>query len=181
MQILKHLVITLGILAISGLAHLAHAEPLTPRQVERFIAGMPELIALGEKHDDDTLRDIDPARPLSSSLEQMSNDSPAYVELAELASRHGFASAEQLSDVGDRSIQAYLFAKSGVSAQNAQAGYLQGVANINKDPALDAARKEMILTRMESTHKLNMEALKASEKDIPAVQPHMAALDKLLD
>lgn len=182
MTIIKRMVAILVIPALYlGLAHTANTEPLTPQQVERFIASMPELTALGEKHDDGKPRGIDPQRPLGSSLELMDSQSPAYADLARLASRHEFSSAEQWADVGDRTVQAYAFAKSSLSADDVEAGYQQGVANINNATDLTAAQKKTILAGMEKSHKRNMAARKAAEKDIPAVQRHLITLNDLLE
>ena len=164
-----------------GLAPLvAHAAPLTPLQVERYIASVPELKALGEKHDQKSRR-VDRARPLGSSLELMGKESPAYADLAQLAARHEFSSAEQWADVGDRTTQAYIILKSGLSSDEVEAGYKQGIVNVNNDASLTAAKKQAVLKGMEKGHKRNMAARQAAEKDLPAVRPHMAALDKLME
>lgn len=182
MKIIKRLAATLVILAVYfGLAHVANSEPLTPQQVERFIASMPELTALGEKHDEGKQHGIDPRRPMGSSLEQMDKHSPAYADLARLSSRHGFTSPEQWANVGDRTIQAYGFAKNSLSADQVKAGYQQGVANVRNDPKLSEKQKEAVLAGMEKGHKRNMDALLAAEKDIPAVQPHLNTLGRLLE
>lgn len=96
MIIIKRIAAGLGILVLSlGLAHDANAQPLTPKQVKLFIASMPETTALGEKHNDNKRRNIDPAKPLTSSLKLMDPQSPAYLDLVQLALRHGFSSVEQ--------------------------------------------------------------------------------------
>lgn len=164
-----------------GLVHNANAEPLTPQQVERFIASMPETTALGEKYDDGKPRNIDPARPLSSSLELMDRQSPEYADLSQLASRHGFSSAEQWADVGDRTINAYAVASSGKSSSEVDAAYNEAVANIHKNPSLTAAQKEAILAGMGKGHQRNMNARQSSEQDAAAVRPHMTELGKLFE
>lgn len=182
MKIIKRMALTLAILAIFlGLAHIAHSEPLTPKQVERFIASMPELNALGEKHEDDKPRQIDRARPLGSSLELMGSQSAAYADLAQLASHHGFSSAEHWADVGDRTMRAYAIATSTLSSDEVEAAYQQGIANVNNDPGLTAAQKEAVLAGMAKGHKRNMDARQAAEKDLAAVQPHLATLNKLFE
>ncbi len=57
--------------------------------------------------------------------------------------------------------------------------YQQGIANILKDAKLSAEQKQLILGRMEKTHSGNQQARQAVDKDIPALKPHMAELDKL--
>lgn len=182
MIIIKRIAAGLGILVLSlGLAHDANAQPLTPKQVKLFIASMPETTALGEKHNDNKRRNIDPAKPLSSSLKLMDPQSPAYVDLVQLALLHGFSSVEQWANVGDRTIQAYGIAVSDTTLSQVEAGYQQGIANINKSPSLTAAQKEAILVRMKTSHQKNMNARQSSEPDMAAVRPHMAELGKLFD
>ncbi len=182
MTVIKRTAAILGAMVFClGLAHAAHAEPLTSQQVERFIASMPELTALGEKHADNQPRNIDPARPLGSSLELMDRQSPSYSDLSELASRHGFSSPEQWADVGDRVMSTYAVASSGLPTSEVDAAYKEAVANIKKNPDLPAAKKEAILAGMEKGHQRNMNARQASEQDISAVRPHMAKLDKLFE
>lgn len=181
MKILKRLAAALGLLLAFGLAHTAHSEPLSAQQVERFIASLPELNALGDKHDDGQRRKIDRARPLTSSLEHMDRDSPAYNELALLASRHGFSSAEQLADVGDRTLQAYSAAKIEQSVEELEANYQRGVSRVKNDPELNEDQKDRILKGMARTHQRGMEAHRAAAQDIPAVQAHLLALDQLLN
>lgn len=179
MNIIKQ--ISAALVLYLGFAYIAQAKPLTAQQVEQFIVSMPELTAIGEKHNKNKHHNIDPSQPLSSSLKQMDRQGPEYADLTQLASRHGFSSVEQWADIGDRTIKAYLIATSGLSRDAVEAGYQQGITNINKDPALNAAQKEAILTRMAKSHQRNMDARQASEQDLPAVRPHMTVLDSLFD
>ena len=164
-----------------GLAPIAHADPLTSQQVERFIAAMPELTALGEKYQDTKQHNIDPTRPLSSSLAQMQGKGSEYTEFSKLAARHGFGSAEQFADVGDRIMQAYMFSSISMSPEEIEALYQQGVANVKKDNALNAEQKELILGRMAKSHQGNVETRKTVEQDLAALRPHKADLDKLFE
>lgn len=180
MKRLQRLAAASTMLFCLGLSH-AYAEPLTSEQVGRFIASMPELTALGEKYQDSAQRNIDPRRPLGSSLELMGGKGQEYADLAQLAARHGFSSPEQWADVGDRTMQAYQFASSPVPPDQVDAMYQQGIANILKDAKLSAEQKQLILGRMEKTHSGNQQARQVVEKDIPALKPHMAELDKLFE
>jgi len=164
-----------------GFASIAHADPLSSEQVKRFIAAMPELATLGEKYQDAGQRNIDPARPLSSSLAQMQGKGPEYTDISKLAARHGFASVEEFADVGDRVMQAYMFSSINKSAEEIEALYQQGVANVKKDKALSAEQKELILGRMAKSHQGNVEAGKTAEQDLAALRPHMAELEKIFD
>ena len=178
---IKRIFTALWVLVICFGPAAAYAEALTSQQVTQFIASMPDLTALGEKHDDGKKRKIDPARPLTSSLDSMGRQSAAYADLAQLASRHGFTGAEQLADVGDRVMSAYMIARDGLSLDEVKAGYQRGVDNVNKDPKLDDRQKKAILGGMNKSHQRYLAARQAAEKDLPAVQPHMAELGKLFE
>lgn len=164
-----------------GWASLAYADPLTSQQVERFIAAMPELVALGEKYQDAGQRNIDPARPLTSSLAHMQGKGPEYTDISKLAARHGFSSVEQFADVGDRIMLAYMSSSTTQSPEEIEALYQQGVANVKKDSALSAEQKERILGGMAKSHQSSLEAGKAAEQDLAALRPHMAELEKLFE
>lgn len=159
----------------------AQAEALTSDQVARFIAAMPELEALGDKFQDTQRRKIDRNRPMSSSLELMQGQGPEYTVLANLAARHGFTGPEQFADVGDRVMQAYMFASIPMSAEQIEATYQQGVQNVKNDASLNADQKQRILQNMEKTHSRGVRARKSAEKDLDAVRPHMAELTKLFE
>lgn len=165
----------------SGLAHAAAAMTLTPEHVERFIASMPESMELGEKYDNGNYHDIDPGRPMTSSLENMSPDDDAYKALTELAARHGFANAEEWAEVGDRTMNAYILAISGVSASGRDAAYQQGIANVMSDPNLTQEQKAAILAGMAKGNQRNAAQAESSEKDVSAIRPHMAELNKLFE
>ena len=94
---------------------------------------------------------------MGSSLELMGGKGQEYADLAQLAARHGFSSPEQWADVGDRTMQAYQFASSPVTPDQADAMYQQGIANILKDAKLSAEQKQLILGRMEKTHSRNQQ------------------------
>lgn len=180
MKTINRLFTVLFLSFFMGLLSMAHAqEPLTSDQVKRFIAAMPELEALGDQFQDSKRRKIDRDRPLSSGLEQMLGKGPEYAAFGQLAASHGFASAEQLADVGDRTVQAYLHGSTDLTPEQIEAMYQQGIANVKKDPNLNAAQKERILQNTAKRHQINTRARAAAEQDFVAVRPHKAELDKL--
>lgn len=182
MKIFKRLAITVLVLFLNAIGvSTAQAEPLTSQQVKSFIASMPKLIALGDKYNDNTKRDIDPSRPLGSSLELMGGKGDEYTELKQLALESGFVSVEQWADVGDRTLQAYIVASTSMPAEEIEALYQQGIANIKKDAQLSSAQKEMILSRMAETHKRNSALRNVSAPDLTAIQPFLAELESLLE
>lgn len=182
MLIIKRLAMTLVMLVSSfGLSSLAHAEPLTSDQVERFIASMPDSLELGRKYDDKKTRNIDPAKPMTSGLALMDKKGPEYADISQLALRHGFTSAEQWAQVGDRTVSAYIVAKSGLSSQQVDQAYQEAVKNINKNPALTEDKKQAILAGMGKGHQRNMLVRQNSDQDVQALKPHMPALDKIFE
>lgn len=182
MNIIRKSAAVLGALLLSlGLAHAAGGAPLKDQQVAGFIASLPDVVTLGEQHADTQLHNIDPGQPLTSSLEVLDKQSAAYTDLAQLVARHGFANVEQWANVGDRTIMAYGIVASGFTDSQVEAGYQQGVVNINKDPNLSADQKAKILQGMEKTHARNMLARKTAGPDLTAVQPYLEPLGKLFD
>lgn len=182
MKILKSIAITVLVLFLNTMGvSTAQADPLTQQQVKNFISSMPQLIALGDKYNDTTKRNIDPSRPLGSSLELMGGKGDEYTELKQLALKSGFSSVEQWADVGDRTLQAYIVASTAMPAEEIEALYQQGVANIKNDTQLSGAQKEMILSRMAETHKRNSMSRETSAADLAAIQPFLAELDRLLE
>lgn len=163
-----------------ALVGMAAAADMTAKQVEGYMASMPELALIGDKYPQ-SQQDIDRYRPLGSALELMDKKTDAYAELSALAKKHHFSTTEQWADVGDRVMQAYLVLSSSLTPEQVQAGYETGVANINKDPNLSKENKQKILTNMEKTHGRNMLMRKKAEPDLAVVKPYMGQLDSLFN
>lgn len=179
---IKRFALALTILVSSlGLSSLLHAQPLTSDQVERFISSMPDSLELGRKYDDKKPRDIDPSKPMTSGLALMDKNGPEYADVSQLALRHGFANAEQWAQVGDRTVSAYIVAKSGLSSQQVEQAYQEAVNNIQKNPAYTEEKKQAILAGMSKGHQRNMSLRQNSDQDVPALTPHMPTLDKLFE
>lgn len=157
----------------------ALAGPLTEQQVERYLKSMPQSQALSKKYDDGQRKKIDPHLPLTSALKLMHSQGPAYDGLKKLAIEHGFSSAEEWADVGDRVMTAYLFLSSSLSPEQIEQGYQQGVSNIKKDPKLSDVQKQMILQRMEKTHTKNQDRRINAQPDLPALAPYKATLEQV--
>lgn len=180
MSIIKRIATALSVLVfLSGVARVVSAEPLSSKQVERFIESLPETLELGEKHTIGNSPNIDPARPMASSLEYMDRKSPAYVDLAGLASRHGFASVEKWADVGDRTMNAYAAISSGGAWGGSASAYKEAFDSINAAPGLTDAQKQAILAGI-GEDQVEMDTGPTTEEDIAAVRPHMTKLAELL-
>ncbi|NYT63268.1 hypothetical protein H0A66_13180 [Alcaligenaceae bacterium] len=156
----------------------AVAGPLTEQQVERYLNSMPQAQVLSQKHDDGKRKPIDPQRPLSSALELMNKQGPAYNDLGKLAAEYGFSSTEEWANVGDRVMNGYLFLKLGMSAEQIEQAYQQGVSNIKKAPTLSEAQKQKILQGMEKSHASNRNRRINAQPDMPALAPYQEALKK---
>lgn len=159
----------------------SHAADLSAQQIERYMASVPALQSLGERHADRPQTNIDPSRPLSSSLEQMSQHDAAYLELSELARQHGFKDAQQWANVGDRIMQAYLKAKQPLSHELTQNLYQQGINNVKNDPNLSQTQKDIILRNMEKSFKANTGKQQETEQDIAAIRPYMKNLENIFE
>lgn len=175
-KIIQYVVAVVMSLAFSG---MAAAAGITAKQVENYMASMPELELIGDKYPQP--QDIDRYRPLGSALELMDKKSEAYSELSALAKKHDFSNVKQWADVGDRVMQAYLILSSNLSLEEVQAGYQVGVDNINKDPKISDENKRKILARMEKTHSKNIQMRKQAEPDLAVVKPYLGQLDALFN
>ena len=175
-KIIQYVVAVVMSLAFSG---MAVAAGITAKQVENYMASMPELELIGDKYPQP--QDIDRYRPLGSALELMEKKSEAYNELSALAKKHDFSNVKQWADVGDRVMQAYLILSSNLSLEEVQAGYQVGVDNINKDSKLSDENKRKILAGMEKTHNRNMQMRKQAEPDLAVVKPYLGQLDALFN
>lgn len=157
----------------------ALAGPLTEQQVGNYLDSMPQAQELSEKHDDGKRKKIDPNQPLSSAIKLMNGKGPAYKDLGKLAAKHGFSSAEEWADVGDRVMNGYLILNSTLTPEQIEAGYQQGVSNIKKDPKLTEAQKQKILQNMEKTYTRNRNRRISAQPDLPALTPYKATLEKV--
>lgn len=142
---------------------------------------MPQATALAEKHDDGERKNIDPSRPLSSGLELMNGQGPAYDDLAELALLYGFSSPEQWADVGDRVIAGYPMASSEATVQSVKDGYQAGRRNVENDASLTPEQKTRILAGMEKGYSRNLTRMESAEQDLPAIRTNLSALKELLE
>lgn len=178
-DMIRKLIVLAGCLFLFGQSvGTALATPLTEQQVERYLNSMPQAQALSAKHDDGKRKKIDRTRPLASGLDLMKKTGPAYEDLSNLAKTHGFSSAEEWADVGDRVMNGYVVLSSNLTLAEVEKGYQQGITNVNKDPKLSEASKRAVLAGMEKGHARNVALRKNAEQDLPALAPHRTALDE---
>lgn len=158
---------------------VAMANPLTEQQVQNYLNSMPQAHALAEKHDDGKRKKIDTAQPLSSAIQLMNGQGSAYEDMGKLAAEHGFSSAEEWADVGDRVMNGYIVLSTTLSAEQVEQGYQQGVSNIKKDPKLTDAQKQKILQNMEKSHARNQNRRINAQPDLPALTHYKATLENI--
>lgn len=177
---LNRTILLSGLALCLGLMTPLQAAPLTPAQVGQFINALPDIEVLGDNHQAPENRPvkIDPNKPLTSSLENMTPEDAAYKDLEVLAKKHGFSSAEDLADVGDRVTGAYQVVNV-TSLKDLEASYEESFERIRNDPDLSEATRAGVLKGMERTTKRYLALVKETEEDMPAVREHKEALDKI--
>lgn len=99
------LLLPLGAYAQSG-------APLQEEEVRRFLATLPALEELGERHADTGLQDaeIDPEAgfaPMAAALSELRGHE-AYGEFQSIVHGEGFDDEDRWAEVGDRTLRAYM-------------------------------------------------------------------------
>lgn len=166
MTILRHLLIALALLLLPSLA-LA-AEPLTPKQVEGFIAVAPELEKLGTDHadefDGESFQSLD-AKTIVEALEAagLAKDYEALVK------KHGFASSFEAADVMRRVMTAFM-----VSAGDGDPRTQLNEAReqVKSDENIDDQTRAGILKDIDATER----AFADVDADKPVVAPYIDQL-----
>lgn len=140
--------------------------PLAEEEVRRFLATLPGLEELGERHVGTGLDDaeIDPEggfSPMSSALEQI-RDHAAYPEFQGLLHAEGFRDEERWAEVGDRTLRAYMAFK----MEEEHPGMLDelrgALAQIESDPGMSAQQRAAMMQMMGP-----MLAIARSIEDVP--------------
>ncbi len=168
--------------AVAGLLMSAAvaATPLSPAQVENFIASYPEAQAFGEKHPLKQ-KDIDRDQPLTSSVALLAKDSLHHKGLSSIAKKHSFANAEQWADVGDRVMTAYFIAKQGSTLEFIKRNYEEAEARINSNPKYSEQFKKDLLVGMKKGYLRNVKKTQDAQQDLPAVQGLMDKIAPLYE
>ena len=168
--------------AVAGLmmSTAVAATPLSPAQVENFIASYPEAQAFGEEHPLKQ-KNIDRHQPLTSSVALLAKDSLHHKGLSSIANKHSFANAEQWADVGDRVMNAYFIVKQGSTLESIKRNYQEAEARINNNPEYSEQHKKGVLNGMEKGYLRNVKKIQDAQQDLPTVQGLMDKIAPLYE
>ncbi|MBM3484357.1 MAG: hypothetical protein FJX66_13795 [Alphaproteobacteria bacterium] len=169
MTVLRRLIVAFAFLLMPGLA-LA-AEPLTPKQVEGFIAVAPELEKLGTEHadefDGESFQSLD-AKTIVEALEAagIAKDYEALVK------KHGFTSSFEAADVMRRVMTAYMVS-AGDGDPRVQLD--EARAQVKSDDSLDEETRAGILKDIDATER----AFADVDADKPVITPYIEQLREI--
>jgi hypothetical protein len=161
--------------------------PLADRDVRAFVASFPELRRLGEKYEAEFAgqRGMAPGGSaqgppdmFAGALTEM-KASRGYGEFLAILRKHGFDDAEQWADVSGRVMAAFLSIKMGAAMPQMQAQIEQARKQIEANPSLTREQKQVMLERMQASMGM-MRSSQASAADIATVQPHAAAIERIM-
>lgn len=149
MSMLRRGLLAALILLLPLVAQAASGAPLAEEEVRRFLATLPGLEELGERHADTGLddTDIDPEAgfaPMAAALQQI-RDHAAYPEFQQVLQGQGFGEEERWAEVGDRTLRAYM-ALQLMEEHPGMLDELRGaLAQLEGDPSLPAEQRAMML------------------------------------
>lgn len=165
------------------------AQTLTDQTIRSFIDSLKTLQSMEGEFDDMTeelsadngnAEMPDMSRIFSSSVSQLRGHE-AYDRLEDVAQDHGFANAQQWSQVGDRIFQAWTALEMGDQAPQVNQEMQKAMAEIDNNPHLSEAQKQQMRNMMGGAVSAMQEAANAPEADKQALRPHMDALRKTLE
>ena len=181
---------TLLAAATLALAGIAHAAPLTDAQIEGFAATMPEIEEIIDAHEadggktweDDALmpKAGESWAPMSGAVREM-RGAPYFGDIEAVIERHGFDSAEQWGEIGDRITRAMVAIELEDEDPEMRAEMEAAIAQIESNPNLSPEQKAMMRQSMEAAAGVLKSAADATPEDIAAVKPHQEMLSKAMD
>lgn len=170
------------LLALSPL--YAHAEPLTDQKIRSFISSLEQLQGM-ENEFDELTDDLsaeeeaaempDMSRLFSSSVEQMKGHE-AYDRMEDVVQQHGFSSAEEWGQTGDRIFQAWSALEMGDQSGQVDQEMAKAMEEIDNNPHMSEAQKQQMREMMSGAMSAYKQAANAPEADKQAVRPHIEAL-----
>ena len=166
MTFVRHLIVAFAFLLLPGLAFAV--EPLTPKQIEGFIAVAPELEKLGNDHadefDGESFQSLD-----ANTIVQALEAAGIAKEYESLVKSHGFASSFEAADVMRRVMTAYM-----VSAGDGdpRSQLEEARAQVKSDDSIDDATRAGILKDIDATER----AFADVDTDKPVVAPYVEQL-----
>ena len=182
--------VLIGLSMLAGIS--AAAESLTSDMVGRFIEsmnGMQEIADryedIGESNDGFNPRAMDKAAmdeiaqramtPFSSGLSEMQAHE-GYGDLLDMIEEHGFDSAEQWAQVGDRVMRAYAALQMTAEMPNMNAEMAQAMKELESS-GMSEEQKQMMRGMLQSSTQVVSAFNDVPEADKAAVKPHIAAIE----
>jgi len=178
--------------AVTGLAFagLVHAAALTDAQIKGFADSLPEVekvvdeyeAAGGPAWENDEMmpRAGETWAPMSVAVAEMKNK-PYYDDFVDVVERHGFDSAEEWGEVGDRITRAMVALELEEEDPEMRAEMDAAIAQIESNPNLSPEQKAMMRRSMEAAAGVLKAASEASPEDMEAVRPHQEMLSRAMD
>lgn len=167
----------------------AVAADLTSDMVGRFIQSMNGMQEIAAKYDDIVEpnsafepRGMDDVAqramtPFSSSLAEMKAHE-GYGDLLAMIRQHGFDSAEQWAQVGDRVMRAYAALTIAEEVPNMNAQLAQAMQEL-EDSDLSEEQKQMMRGMLQSSTVVVGAVNNVPDADKAAVRPHIGAIEAL--
>lgn len=178
---------TLNLIFLSCLlifSSTVHAESLTDQKIRSFISSLEALQGMEDEFDeltDDLSAEEqaaempDLSRIFSSSVEQMKGHD-MYNQLEEVVQQHGFSSAEQWGETGDRIFHAWSALEMGEQSGEMNQEMAKALEEIDNNPHMSEAQKQQMRQMMGGAMSAYKQAANAPEADKRAVRPHLEAL-----
>lgn len=168
--------------ALSSLS--VQAETLTDNTIRSFISSLEELQTMEDEFSEltedmsakeDAAEMPDMSRIFSSSLEQMKGHD-MYNEIEDVVQNHGFSSAEQWGQTGDRIFHAWSSLEMGEQSGEMNQEMAKAMEEIDNNPNMSEAQKQQMREMMGGATSAFEAAANAPEADKQAVRPHLDAL-----
>jgi len=126
--------------------------PLAEEEVRRFLATLPGLEELGERHADSGLNDqeIDPEGgfdPMSAALTQIRGHE-AYPEFQGVLQAEGFRDEERWAEVGDRTLRAYMAFKMNQEHPGMLDELRGALAQMENEPGMSSEQRAAMMQMM---------------------------------
>jgi len=181
---------TLFVTAGLAFAGLVHAADLTDAQIKGFADSLPEVekvldeyeAAGGPAWDNEEMmpRAGETWAPMSGAVAEMKGK-PYYDDFVGVVDRHGFDSAEQWGEIGDRITRAMVALELEGEEPEMRAEMEAAIAQIDGNPNLSPEQKAMMRRSMEAAAGVLKSASEASPEDVEAVRPHQEMLSRAMD
>lgn len=182
--------IVLAVLTLYFAAGAARAAPLTDDQirgyaaslaaVERLVEGYEKAGTLDWNEEAFKPRPGEDWSPMSEVVAEMKG-MEFYNEFVAILDEHGFDSAEQWGDVGDRVTKAMVAIQMQDESPEIEAEMAEALRQIDESPDLSPDQKAMMRESMQGAYAMIETMANAPPEDIEAVRPHMPTLIEVMN